>query len=505
VSPPVLELDGIGKSFPGVVALDGVSLAVAPGEIRALMGENGAGKSTLLKVLAGEYRPDAGQVRIGGEAVSFGGPADSAAAGIAIIHQELHLAPEMTVAENLMLGAYPSRVGLIDFKAMRARAIAVLARLGEDIDPDTRIKHLSIGRRQMVEVGKALLRDARIIAFDEPTSSLSARETQILMRIIRDLKADGRAILYVSHRMEEVFDLCDSLTVLRDGKLVATHAAMADVTADSLIREMAGRSIEDVYGYQPRPLGAPALTVEGLTGPGLSAPVSFEARKGEILGFFGLVGAGRSELLQLIYGARKITGGRVLVEGQPVRFDRPAAAIAAGLGLAPEDRKDQGIVPLASVRDNIVLAERNQRGRGPLRDPARERRTAAGFIESLRIKTPSGETPISALSGGNQQKAILARWLAAEATILLLDEPTRGIDVGARSEIYALMYRLAAEGRSLVVVSSDLAEVVGVCDRVIVMREGAVAGVLERGAANADALLKLALPVSQDSRTPEHA
>lgn len=502
MTQPLLELERIGKGFPGVVALDGVSLSVGGGEIRALMGENGAGKSTLLKVLAGEYRPDSGSIRVAGQPVVFHGPADPAAAGVAIIHQELHLAPEMTVAENLLLGTYPMRGPFLDAGTMRRRAAQVLEQLGEAIHPDTKVKDLSIGRRQMVEVGKALLRDARIIAFDEPTSSLSARETEILLRIVRDLRAEGRAIIYVSHRMEEVFDLCDSVTVLRDGRHVATHPDLKAISNDRLITEMAGRSIADVYGYQPRDLGEVTVSVEGLQGPGLSRPVSFEARRGEILGFFGLVGAGRSELLQLIYGGTQATAGRVVIEGKTLNAKNPGAAIAAGLGLAPEDRKDQGIVPMASVEDNIVIAERNLGGRGPIRNHGRERSLAEKLIGSLRIKTPTARTAISALSGGNQQKAILARWLAAEARILLLDEPTRGIDVGARSEIYALMYRLAAEGRTLLVVSSDMAEVLGACDRVLVMRQGVVAGELSRAEATPDDLLRLALPATPDDVLP---
>jgi L-arabinose transport system ATP-binding protein len=302
--------------------------------------------------------------------------------------------------------------------------------------------------------------------------------------------------------MEEVFDLCDSVTVLRDGRHVATHPNLKAISNDQLITEMAGRSIADVYGYQPRELGAVTVSVEGLRGPGLSRPISFEARRGEILGFFGLVGAGRSELLQLVYGGAQATAGRVVVEGKALKAKSPGAAIAAGLGLAPEDRKDQGIVPMASVEDNIVIAERNLGGRGPFRNHRRERSLAGMLIGALRIKTPTARTAISALSGGNQQKAILARWLAAEAKILLLDEPTRGIDVGARSEIYALMYQLAGEGRTLIVVSSDMAEVLGVCDRILVMRQGAIAGELRRDQATPDELLRLALPATPDDVLP---
>ena len=490
----ILELKGIGKTFPGVVALDGVGLAVAGGEIRALMGENGAGKSTLLKILGGDYRPDSGTILIDGKTVDFTSPRASADAGVAIIHQELQLAPDMTVAENLSLGAMPQRFGVLDRKAMRARATAMLARLGEDIDPGARLGSLSIGKRQMVEIGKALLRDARIIAFDEPTSSLSARETERLLGIIRELKREGRAILYVSHRMEEVFALCDSLTVLRDGRLAGEHASLAQVGEDQLIREMAGREIRDVYGYTARPLGEVSVEVADLIGPGLRAPVSFSAQRGEILGFFGLVGAGRTELFKLLYGATAKTGGDVLIHGAAPRLSTPRGAIAAGLALLPEDRKDEAIVPLMSVRENIVLAWRNLAKGGGLLKRATEDGTARQHIEALRIRTASAETAIASLSGGNQQKAILARWLAADADILLMDEPTRGIDIGARSEIYALMHRLAQEGKTLLVISSDLPEVMGVSDRIVVMREGAVSAIVPRDQATPESLLRHALP-----------
>jgi L-arabinose transport system ATP-binding protein len=494
VSTPRLDLVGVGKRFPGVVALDGVSLQVRDGEIRALMGENGAGKSTLLKILSGEHRPDSGALRVSGEARSFSGPRASAAAGIAVIHQELQLAPDMSVAENLLLGAMPTRGGFLDAGEMRRRASAVLQRLGEDIDPRALVKSLPIGRRQMVEIGKALLRDARVIAFDEPTSSLSARETETLMRIVRDLKQEGRAILYVSHRLEEIFALCDSASVLRDGRLVANHNALADVGKDRLISEMAGREIADIYAYRARTHGEPALEAVNLMGPGLAAPASFTAHKGEILGFFGLVGAGRSELFKLIFGAERAKSGAVRVHGKEARFTHPREAIAAGLALCPEDRKDEGIVPLLSVRENLVLADRNAAKYGALRNPARERKQATENIAALKVKTSSPEAAISTLSGGNQQKVVLARWLAAGADIFLMDEPTRGIDVGARSEIYALLFKLAEEGRTILVASSDTPEILGLCDRVIVMREGRIAGELTRNEAMQDALLRLALP-----------
>ena len=483
----------VGKVFPGVVALDGVSFSVAGGEVRALMGENGAGKSTLLKILAGEYRPDSGGLLVEGQPVTFAGPRDSQAAGIAIIHQELHLAPDLSVTENLLLGMMPTRMGIIDRRAARDRAGTILARLGEDIDPDARVRTLPIGKRQMIEIGKALARDARIIAFDEPTSSLSARETRTLMRIIDDLRRDGRAILYVSHRMEEVFEISDSVTVLRDGRHVGDFPDMKALSQDQLITAMAGRTITDIYDYRARPLGDGAVAVRGLEGPGLREPLSFEARAGEILGFFGLVGAGRSELFRLIYGAVPSTAGEVAIHGEPLASPDPRRAIAAGLALCPEDRKDEAIVPLAAVAENIALARRNLAG-GWLVDERDESARAAELIQLMRVKTASPATAIATLSGGNQQKAIIARWLAADSRILLMDEPTRGIDVGARSEIYAHMYRLAEEGRTILFASSDMPEVMGVADRIVVMREGRIAGIVPRADATPDLLLRLALP-----------
>ncbi|NJC32716.1 L-arabinose transport system ATP-binding protein [Sphingomonas jejuensis] len=490
---PLIEYRGIGKRFPGVVALDGVSFAVEPGEVRALIGENGAGKSTLLKILSGQYRPDDGDLLVDGFPERFASPRDSQDAGIAIIHQELQLAPDLSVAENLMLGALPARGGLVDRRTLRTRAAGVLERLGESIDPETRLGDLSIGQRQMVEIGRALLRDARIIAFDEPTSSLSARETVRLLQIIRDLRAHGRAILYVSHRMEEVFALADSATVLRDGRHVLDAAPVGPADEARLVSAMAGRTVSDIYGYRSRPTGEVRIAVEQLAGPGLRQPVSLTVRRGEIVGLFGLVGAGRSELFRLIYGASTPTAGAVRVDGEALAPGDPRAAIAAGIALCPEDRKDHGILPLASVRENIALAWRNLRARGALLQRDAEASAAREQIDRMRVKTPTAEAAISTLSGGNQQKAIIARWLLAGADILLLDEPTRGIDVGARSEIYGHLYRFAEAGGTVLFASSDLPEVMGVADRIVVMREGTMSGVVDRADATADGLLRMAL------------
>jgi L-arabinose transport system ATP-binding protein len=395
----------------------------------------------------------------------------------------------------------PSRGGFIDRKEARRQAEAILARLGEAIDPDARLRSLSIGKRQMIEIGKALARDARIIAFDEPTSSLSATETRQLMRIIDELRRDRRAILYVSHRMEEVFEISDSVTVLRDGRHVGDFPDMAALSQDRLITAMAGRTIADIYAYRPRPHGEVAVQIDGLIGPGLRQPIDLQVRQGEILGFFGLVGAGRSELFKLLYGAVSPSAGSVSIDGAVLAPGDPRRAIAAGLGLCPEDRKDEAIMPLAGVAENIAIARRNIASHA-LVDDRSEGRQAASLIELMRVKTASAATPIATLSGGNQQKAIIARWLAAEARILLMDEPTRGIDVGARSEIYTHMYRLAEEGRSILFASSDMPEVMGVADRIVVMREGTIAGILSRAEATPDILLRLALPDAGRAAAP---
>jgi L-arabinose transport system ATP-binding protein len=471
-----------------------VSLGVRTGEVHGLMGENGAGKSTLLKVLSGVNQPAGGSLTLGGAVQQFTTTKAAIEAGVAIIYQELHLVPELTVAENLMLGAMPNRFGVLNEKQLVNRAISELDRLGEKIDPNLQVKHLSIGQRQMIEIGKALMRDARVIAFDEPTSSLSSRETEQLFKIIRTLRAEGRAIIYVTHRMDEVYELCDRVTVFRDGRRIETFDEVDGLERDRLISCMVGRSIRDVYGYRTREIGAVQLDVKGLLGPGLAEPASFNARKGEIVGFFGLVGAGRSELMKLIYGAVKPVAGEIVLKGEARKFRSPRDAVRAGVALCPEDRKQEGIVAIASVSDNLNMSCRRHHNALHILDARKEAATTTSFIAKLAIKTRDGNTPIGTLSGGNQQKVILSRWLAEEIDVFLMDEPTRGIDVGARSEIYSLLYGLAEAGRTVIVVSSDLAEVIGVADRVIVMREGRIVGNLPKAEASPDQLIKLALP-----------
>ncbi|MGO2147906.1 L-arabinose ABC transporter ATP-binding protein AraG [Halomonas sp.] len=496
MSDPYLRFDNISVVFPGVRALDGVSFSAHTGQVHALMGENGAGKSTLLKVLSGVNRAAEGALWIDGQRHVFSNAREALREGIAIIYQELTLSPNMSVAENLLLGQLPTRQGFVNRRKMRERALAILADLGEgDIHPSTKVRELSIGQQQMIEIGRALLRDARVIAFDEPTSSLSIQEIRQLKRIVKRLRDEGRVVLYVTHRMEEVFEMCDAVTIFRDGQHIRTHEDMSQLTHDLLVSEMVGRDIDDVYGYRAREQGDVVLSVDEIQGRGLNAPVSFSVKRGEVFGLFGLVGAGRSELLRLVCGVEAPKAGSVTFQGESRRFKSPAEAIRAGIAMCPEDRKSQGIFPVASVADNLNISCRRFFKRwGVFRHLGRERRNAESYIQQLSVKTPSYRAPIGKLSGGNQQKVILARWLAEEIDLFVMDEPTRGIDVGARRDIYSLLYDLAEQGKSIVVISSDLAEVSSICDRIAVMRDGELVDVVPRDAATPERLLGLALP-----------
>ncbi len=499
-----LQFDSVSKSFPGVRALDRVSFSVREGSVHALIGENGAGKSTLLKVLSGLYKPDGGAVLMGGRAQSFRSTAAAIRAGVAVIYQELQLVPELSVAENLYLGNLPARMGWVNTGDMIAAAALQLEGLGERINPKAKVGSLPIAQRQMVEIAKALARNAKVIAFDEPTSSLSARETDRLFAVIDQLKLRGRVILYVSHRLEEIFEVCHSATVLRDGRCAQTYESLDGVCRDDLVRKMVGRSIEDIFHYQGRTPGPEVLQVRELMGPGLSEPASFSVRAGEIVGFFGLVGAGRTELMKLIYGARRAQGGRVLVDGRAINAASPRQAIRAGIVLCPEDRKKEGIIPIRSVMENLnISGRRHFSPMGFFIKEARERANARRHVERLAIRTPSLGQLVMNLSGGNQQKVILARWFSEQIRVILLDEPTRGIDVGAKSEIYSIIYELANSGIAVVAVSSELPEVLGICDRICVMREGAIVADIPRGQASQQKILGLALPAGAQTIIPE--
>ncbi len=491
-----LRIDALGKFFPGVKALDGVSFDVAPGHVHGLLGENGAGKSTLLKILGGQYRPDSGGFFLGGQACHFQSADQAIAAGIAVIHQELQSVPELTVAENVLLGRLPNRFGVIRRRSVFDEVQQKLDSLGVTLDPGARMGELSIAQRQMVEIVKAVTRGARVICFDEPTSSLSHVESEILFRIVRDLRRAGCMLIYISHRLDELYELCDACTILRDGRSVASHPVMQAVPRSRLIADMVGREVADIYNYRPRPQGPRRLEVTDLLGPGVKAPVDLAVASGEVLGLFGLVGAGRSELMRLIFGAVPAAGGSIKVDGVAVRGGDPSHAIAQGIAMCPEDRKGQGIFPQASVAENINISSRRHHLRGGLVLNAEfEASQADRFINALRIKTPHRNQRISLLSGGNQQKAILARWLAEPGLkLLILDEPTRGIDVGAKSEIYRIVHDVAERGCAVIVVSSELPEIMGICDRVVVMCGGRIRGELPRHALNEKELLRMALP-----------
>ncbi|WP_268808869.1 L-arabinose ABC transporter ATP-binding protein AraG [Vibrio parahaemolyticus] len=493
-SPSYLEFCNISKHFPGVKALSNISFRANKGSIHALMGENGAGKSTLLKTLSGLHQPTEGELVVDGKALVFNSATDALEQGIAIIYQELNLVPELSVAENIYLGQLPTKGGSVDVETLNARAREQLKRLGEDFDPSRPLKEFSIGQWQMVEIAKALSRNAQIIAFDEPTSSLSQREIQNLFKVIRELRDDGKIILYVSHRMEEIFDLCDAITIFKDGTHVQTFDDMTDLTHEKLVELMVGREINDIYNYRLRSLGESGLRIENLEGKGLTQPVSLDIRQGEILGLFGLVGAGRTELTRLIFGAEKAQAGQIYIHGQPISVRSPQDAIRAGITLCPEDRKADAIVPILSVEENTNISARPWNLKlGGLIDFKWERDNAEQQRKALNVKTASLQQAIGQLSGGNQQKVILGRWLSTDMSVILLDEPTRGIDVGAKSEIYELIFNLAERGVTVLVVSSDLPEVLGISDRVMVMKEGAVTGELQRHEFKEQTALSLAM------------
>jgi ribose transport system ATP-binding protein len=478
---PVLAMKGISKTFPGVRALNNVQLTVFPGEVHALMGENGAGKSTLMKILSGAYHADSGgEIRIDDTVVKVDGPLAARALGIAIIYQELSLAPNLTVAENIYLGREPRRGPAVDRTAMVAGCADVLKRMGAEFGPNSLVGDLSIAERQMVEVARAIHARSRILVMDEPTTALSSRETDALFVIIKRLRAEGLAIIYISHRMAEVYELAERVTVLRDGTYVGTLEP-GNVGPEAIVRMMVGRDLSSFYKKAHQPAGLarsePMLRVRDVADGKRVKGCSFDLYAGEVLGLAGLVGAGRTELARLIYGAERRTAGEVMLAGKPVDFHGPGEAIDAGLAYLTEDRKAQGLFLDMTVNDNVNLGVMG-RDAGPLgwRNLARAKRRAVEAIKALTIRVPGPEMPVGGLSGGNQQKVLLSRLLETQPKVLILDEPTRGVDIGAKSEIYRIIDDLAKSGVAVLVISSELPEVVGICDRVVVMREGHMAG-----------------------------
>jgi ribose transport system ATP-binding protein len=491
---PILRMEGISKSFPGVLALQYVSFEILPGEVHALMGENGAGKSTLMKILAGAYVADAGQILIDGEPVMIASPQQAYGHGISIIYQEFNLVPQLSVAENIFLGREAGRLGWLDAGRMRDEAQRLMTSLGANIDVRTAVGKLPVAMQQMVEIAKATSRKSRIIVMDEPSATLTEHELENLYGLIRQLKADGVSIVYISHRMNEVFSICDQITVLRDGKTIGTRST-AEVTADELIRMMVGRTLEDNFPKVTAKVGEPILEVNGLTRTGALRNVSFTVHAGEIVALAGLVGSGRTEIARCIFGADAFDSGTITLQGNPMLGHSPRSAIKAGVGFVTEDRKGQGLLLELSVRENTSLAALRSFSKLGFVDRDREQTAVKDYVKSLGVRTPSTEQRVKNLSGGNQQKVVLSRWLLTKSKLLILDEPTRGIDVGAKVEIYQLMNDLAAQGIGILMISSELPEVLGMADRIIVMREGRVAGELSRAEATQERIGELAVGV----------
>ncbi|MEU8503942.1 sugar ABC transporter ATP-binding protein [Streptomyces brevispora] len=479
--PPLLTMSGITKSFPGVRALDGVDLEVQAGEVHCLLGQNGAGKSTLIKVLAGAHQPDDGEITWRGSPAVLKSPITAMRLGIATIYQELDLVEGLSVAENVFLGHEPTSAGfVVRTREGRTAAAALLKRLGHpEIDPARPVGELSAAQQQIVSMARALSHDVRLIVMDEPSAALDPDEVANLFRIVASLTADGVAVVYISHRLEEIRRIGDRVTVLKDGRAVAVGLPAESTPTRDIVAMMTGRNVE--YVFPPKPDAVPAspgtepvLKVEGLTRKGEFAPVDLELRPGEIVGLAGLVGSGRSEILETIYGARRPTAGRVTVAGRTLRPGSVHAAVAAGIGLAPEERKAQALLMLESVTRNVSVSSMSRFSRGGWLDRGAERKAARAATRELSLRPDNPDTPVRTLSGGNQQKAVLARWLLRGCRVLLLDEPTRGVDVGARAELYAVIRRLADEGLAVLLVSSEVPEVLGLADRVLVLREGHV-------------------------------
>jgi ribose transport system ATP-binding protein len=498
VSVPLLAARAIRKRFPGVQALDGVSLTVRAGEVVALIGENGAGKSTLMKVLAGIYTPDEGELLLDGAPLQLTGVADAMRRGIDLIHQELNLAGNLSVAANLFLGRERLKGGLLgwlDRRAMDDEARRLLARVGLDVPPGRLVGDLPPGQRQLVEIARALAQDARVIIMDEPTSSLTQRETERLFEVVADLKRAGVAVVYISHRLAEVKHIADRVVVLRDGRN-SGELSRAEISHERMVQLMVGRDLKQFFRHghataeTDRPERLEVREVRYADGP--AVPVSFGVRAGEIVGMAGLVGAGRTELAEALFGLRPLVGGEVLLDGQHVTLTSPSQAIAAGLLLVPEDRRQHGLVLEESVQHNLGLPNFDRLSFFGLVLPGQEARLAQDLRQRLNIKTPRLSQAVGLLSGGNQQKVVLGKWLARQPKVLILDEPTRGVDVGAKSEIYALMDELAGAGIAIVMISSDLEEVLGMSDRVLVLHEGRLAGELPRAALSEQAVMRLA-------------
>jgi len=493
----VLEMRDITKAFPGVLALDGMNLKVRAGTVHVLVGENGAGKSTLMKILSGTYTIDSGEIIFKGETLSGQDTAAALERGISMIHQELSPVLDMTIAENIFLGREPSMFDtgflsrFVDFAKMNADTKALLARLGLKYSPETRMRDLSIAAMQLIEIVKAISREASLVIMDEPTSAISDTEVAMLFRQIADLKAAGVAIIYITHKMDEIFQIADEITVMRDGQFIAAAPA-SEYDETKLISQMVGRTISSIFPKEEVPIGDVVLSVDSLSREGSFEEVSFDVRAGEIVGLSGLIGAGRTEVARVIFGLDVATGGSVILNGSPLQLTSPADAIKNGIAMVSEDRKAEGLVLCRSVCENISLANLKKFTAGLFVSERQEETAARRMIKMLQIKTPDTAMIVDNLSGGNQQKIVLAKWLLGDLKLLILDEPTRGIDVGSKSEIHRLMTDFARQGLAIIMISSELPEILGMSDRVVVMAAGRVAGELTRSEANQESIMRLA-------------
>ena len=489
---PILEVHGITKQFPGTLALDNVHLELLPGEVHAIMGENGAGKSTLMKIVSGVIPPDAGDLRLEGKPVVFKTPYQALESGIAIVYQELNVVSTLTVAENLFPGRLPvNTFGMVRYKELFRNAERAIQKLNADIDPRALVGDLSIAQQQLVEIAKALSRDCKVLILDEPTSALTDREADILLTLLRRLANDGMGILYISHKLKEVFTIADRVTVLRDGKYVGTHA-INDTSPEELIRMMVGRELGTLFPPKNEKIGQPLLQVENLQVTGFTSHNSFELHKGEILGFSGLIGSGRTELARTLFGAEPKVEGRVLLNGVPVHINSPRQAIRHGIGYLPEDRNAAGLFLEMNIRLNVAATIIKEVSSTGFVMPAKERAIARQSVEKLAISTPGIEQEVRRLSGGNQQKTLIAKWLAIKPRILIVDEPTRGIDIGAKREIHFLLRSLADSGVGVIVISSELPEILGMCDRILVMHEGSIVAEYKAHEATEEKIMRVA-------------
>ncbi|HHT44095.1 MAG TPA: sugar ABC transporter ATP-binding protein [Fastidiosipila sp.] len=479
MSDYIVELKGITKRFPGVVALNNMQLSVKHGEVHGLVGENGAGKSTLIKVLTGVHQPDEGEIYVNGEQMRFKNPNESAAAGIACVYQELNIEKLLSITDNIFINKWEKKGFLLDYHSMHEKTTQVMESLGQTVDPRRAAGTMGMGVQQMIEIAKAVLIESKLIIMDEPTSSLGEREVEQLMKTVRELKSRGIAILFISHKLSELFELCDRVTVIRDGEYIETRN-IEDWSNDSLITSMVGRTLDNQFPKEFGEKGDVMLKVEDLSVGGVLYDVSFEAYGGQVLGFAGLVGAGRTETVRAIFGADPIDSGRVFINGKEKKMSSPGEAVKAGIALLTEDRKGQGLVLTEPIKNNMILASMKQHSDGPFLNERRIDEGSQKLVESLRIKTPSIYEIVGQLSGGNQQKVVIGKWINSDADIYIFDEPTRGIDVGAKIEVYNVMNTLVKAGKCVLMISSEMPEILGMSDRVIVMRGGRVMAEVER-------------------------